>query len=225
MANAVYPRWKQSLMTEADTNKSLDQSSTSAPFAALVTTSGGYTYSASHQFYNSLTNIVGTDVAITTPTVLNGLFDGDDVTFTSVTGTVVGAIVIYRKNAGANTTWRLVLYEDTSVTGLPVTPNGGNIVITWNASGIFQLSDKVVKENIHSLGFFGPAELVAYKYRDHDELQIGFIAQQVETFAPHAVRELGGLRHVDYASAFAAAAALGGMHDRDGMAVLDRRVA
>ena len=26
-----------------------------------------------------------------------------------------------------------------SVTGLPVTPNGGNITVTWNASGIFQL--------------------------------------------------------------------------------------
>src|SRR5258705_4221090 len=122
MANALYPKWKQSLMTEADTNKSLDQTGANAPFASLVTTSAGYVYSAAHQFFSSVTNVVGTDVAITTPTVLNGLFDGDDVTFTAVSGTVVGAIVVYRKNAGANTTWRLVLYEDTSVTGLPVTP-------------------------------------------------------------------------------------------------------
>ena len=28
---------------------------------------------------------------------------------------------------------------DTGVTGLPVTPNGGDISITWNASGIFTL--------------------------------------------------------------------------------------
>jgi hypothetical protein len=33
----------------------------------------------------------------------------------------------------------LVAYIDSSVTGLPVTPNGGNIGITWNASGIFAL--------------------------------------------------------------------------------------
>src|SRR3954447_21863900 len=98
MSNVVYPRWKQSLMTEADTNKSMDQTAQNAPFAALVTTSGGYTYSATHQFYNSLTNVQGTDVIIPSPSVVNGLFDGDDVTFTAVTGTIIGAIVIYRKN-------------------------------------------------------------------------------------------------------------------------------
>ena len=207
MANAVYTKYKQSLMTEADANKSLDQAGTSAPFAALVTTSGGYTYSASHQFYSSLSNIQGTDVAITTPTVVNGLFDGDDVTFTAVSGTVIGAIVIYRKNTGANTTWRLVLYEDTSVTGLPVTPNGGNIVITWNASGIFQLSSRLRKENIQSLGHFGPAELVSFNYLDEHRRHVGFIAEQVETFAPHAVREFGGYKHVNYPAAFEAALA------------------
>lgn len=205
MANAVYSRFKQSLMTEADANKSLDQTGSNAPFACLVTTSSGYTYSATHQFYSSLTNVQGTDVAITTPTVVNGLFDGDDCTFTAVSGTVIGAIVIYRKNAGANTTWRLVLYEDTSVTGLPVTPNSGNIVITWNASGIFQLSSRLYKKNVKRLGFFGHAEIVSYSYLNENKRRIGLIAEQVEMFAPHAVREFGGRKHVDYATAFEAA--------------------
>lgn len=139
MANAIYPKYKQSLLTEADANKSLDQSTANvAPYAALVDT-GTYTYSATHQFYSSLTGVVGTDQQITTPTVSSGLFDGDDCTFPSVTGNSVEAVVVYRKNAGANTTWRLVLYDDTSITGAPVTPNGGDIRITWNASGIMQL--------------------------------------------------------------------------------------
>lgn len=139
MSNAVYPKYKQSLLTEADASKSLDQGTANvAPYAALVDT-GTYTYSASHQFYSSLSGVVGTDQQITTPTVALGLFDGDNVTFTAVTGASVEAIVIYRKNAGANTTWRLVLYDDTSITGAPVTPNGGDITITWNASGIMQL--------------------------------------------------------------------------------------
>ena len=169
MANAVYPRYKQSLMTEADANKSLDQSGTSAPYAALVTTSGGYTYSATHQFYSpSLTNVQGTDVAITTPSVVNGLFDGDDVTFTAVSGTIIGAIVIYRRNTGANTTYRLVLYEDTSVTGLPVTPNGGNIVITWNASGIFQLCSRSHKVSIVQIDKVGQVGLYEFSYAGDD---------------------------------------------------------
>jgi hypothetical protein len=47
--------------------------------------------------------------------------------------------VIYVQNAGASTTWRLFAYIDTGVTGLPVVTNGGDITITWNASGIVQL--------------------------------------------------------------------------------------
>jgi hypothetical protein len=185
-------------MTEADANKSLDQTGSAAPFAALVTTSSGYTYNATHQFYSSLSNVVGTDVAITTPTVLNGLFDGDDVTFTAVSGTVVGAIVIYRKNAGANTTWRLVLYEDTSVTGLPVTPNGGNIVITWNASGIFQLSDVRAKINIKPLAEFEGLGLYSYQYRGNKQRHVGFLAQEDGEVVPKAVGRVGDYWGVDY---------------------------
>ena len=33
----------------------------------------------------------------------------------------------------------LVAFIDTGVTNLPVPPNGGDIAITWNASGIFSL--------------------------------------------------------------------------------------
>lgn len=138
MANALYPKFKQSLLagdadTDLDTNTATD-----GVFAALVDT-GTYTYNAAHQFYSSLSGVVGTDQRITTPTVVTGLFDGDNVTYTAVSGASVEAIVLYRHNAGANTTWRLVAYIDTSVTGLPVTPNSGDITITWNVSGIFQL--------------------------------------------------------------------------------------
>lgn len=76
---------------------------------------------------------------ITTPTVANGTFDGDNLTFTAVTGATVEALVVYRHNAGANTTWKLVMFQDTGVTGLPVTPNGGDITVTWDAAGIFTL--------------------------------------------------------------------------------------
>src|SRR5215468_3287590 len=197
MANAVYPLFKQSLLTEADANKSLNQTGSNAPYAALITTSSGYVYSASHQFYNSLTNVVGTPQPITTPTVVNGTFDGDDVTFTAVSGTVVGAIVIYRQNAGANTTWRLVLFEDTSVTGLPVTPNGGNIVVTWNASGIFTISDKNAKENIRMVGdLFGKLPIYEYNYVGSTERFTGLLAQEVEKVAPEAVVTHNGMKAV-----------------------------
>lgn len=142
MANAIYPLYKTALGV-AGANVSLDQNTTTdGPFIALIDT-GVYTFSAAHQFFSpSLTGIVGTDQRIVNPTfgsVSAGTFDGDNVTYTAVSGNSIEALVVYRKNAGANTTWRLVLYLDTGVTGLPVTPNGGDITITFNASGIFTL--------------------------------------------------------------------------------------
>lgn len=137
MANAIYPTYKNSLL-QGDANTALTGSGSTGLYVALVDT-GTYTYSAAHQFYSSLSGVVGTDQEITTVTTTGGLIDGDNVTFSSVSGSSVEALVLYRKNAGANTTWRLIAYIDTSVTGLPVTPNGGDITVTWNASGIIQL--------------------------------------------------------------------------------------
>lgn len=138
MANAIYPKFKEAL-EQALANSELDGSGATGVWVALVDT-GVYTYSASHQFYSDLgASVIGTPQEIANKTYVNGLFDGDDVTFPSVTGASAEALVAYVKNAGANTTWRLFFFMDTSVTGLPVTPNGGDIPVTWNASGIVQL--------------------------------------------------------------------------------------
>jgi hypothetical protein len=139
MANAIYPLYKQALLA-GTSGYDLDNDTTNdGPYCALVDT-GTYTYSAGHDFYNDISGVAGTDQRISTPTVVTGLFDGDNLTYTAVgAGNNIEALILYRHNAGANTTWPLVAYIDSSVTGLPVTPNGGNITVTWNASGIFQL--------------------------------------------------------------------------------------
>ena len=134
MANALYPKWKEQLL-QFTTNNNLSAGTVKV---ALVDT-GVYTYNAADQFYSSVsTAVVGTPQTIGTKTFTNGVFDGADVTFTSVTGASVEALVLYVDTGTAGTS-PLVAYIDTSVTGLPVTPNGGNISITWNASGIFAL--------------------------------------------------------------------------------------
>ena len=138
MANAVYPLFKQEILKGTANNLLNSAEGATGVFCALVDT-GTYTYSTAHQFFSSLSGIVGTDQEILTKTQVTGIFDGTDLTYTAVTGATVEALVLYRKNAGANTTWPLIAYIDTGVTNLPVTPNGGNITVTWNASGIFQL--------------------------------------------------------------------------------------
>ena len=137
MANAVYPKYKEALLNNS-ANSALTGTGATGLYVALVDT-GTYTYSAAHEFYSSLSGIVGTDQEIGTVTLTSGTVDGADVSFTAVSGNSVEALVLYRKNAGANTTWRLVAYIDTGQTNLPVTPNGGNIAIAWSASGIFTL--------------------------------------------------------------------------------------
>lgn len=134
MANAIYPKYKETILGAATNTNLL----TGTVKVALVDT-GVYTYSATHQFVSSLTGVVGTAGTIgATKSVTNGLFDGGDVTFSAVSGNSVEALVIYVDTGTAGTS-PLVAYIDTGVTGLPVTPNGGDITITWNASGIFQL--------------------------------------------------------------------------------------
>lgn len=133
MANAIYPLYKQALL-DASANVDINDGTVKV---ALIDT-GTYTYNSAHEFYSSVSGVVGTPQTIANTTVTNGLFDGDNVTYTAVTGNSAEALLIYI-DTGTAATSRLVAWIDTSVTGLPVTPNGGDITITWNASGIFQL--------------------------------------------------------------------------------------
>lgn len=132
MANAVYPKFKEALI-DASSNVDINDGTVKV---ALVDT-GTYTYSSAHDFYDDVSGVVGTPQTIANTTVTNGLLDGDDVTFSAVTGATVEALIIYI-DTGSSATSRLVAYIDTGVTGLPVTPNGGDIIITWHASGIVQ---------------------------------------------------------------------------------------
>lgn len=133
MANAIYPKYKEALL---DAFTDIDLQNLTAKVALIDT--GTYTYSDTHDFFNDVSGVVGTPQTLSSKSVTNGVFDAADVTFTSVTGNSVEALLIYI-DTGVSSTSRLVAYIDTGVTGLPVTPNGGDITITWNASGIFAL--------------------------------------------------------------------------------------
>lgn len=200
MSNALYPIWKRDLLkglarTDLDAP---DSPPTDGVFCALIDT-GTYTYDAGHDNYNDLSGVVGTDQLITARTFsATAVFDGGDLTFPTVTGNSVEALVLYRKNPFGNTSWYLVMYQDTSVTGLPVTPNGGNITVTWDAAGIFLISDRQVKENIREVGKVGQLGVYEYNYVGRPALMKGFIAQEVERLVPEAVIHAAGVKAVNY---------------------------
>jgi len=168
----------------------------------------GYTFNNAHQFFSSVATTQGTDQRITggAPTVTNGTFASTGVlTWTAITGSQVTNFVIYRHNSGASTGWRLVAFFDTSVTGLPVTPNGGNITLTWNASGIFTICDRNLKRDIRHVGQFVTVglDVCRFKYEWDIVERIGFIAQDVEKKLPAAVASVEGIKVVDVAKVLA----------------------
>lgn len=75
--------------------------------------------------------------ALASKTVADGVFDAADKVLSAVTGDPSEALVIY-KHTGTEATSLLIAYID-SGTNLPVTPNGGDITIQWNGSGIFAI--------------------------------------------------------------------------------------
>lgn len=132
MANAFYPKWKEALL------QGLSDSTLNGTVKAALVDTGTYTYSSAHDFLNDLSGIIATGVTLTSKTYADGYFDAADTTWPSVSGSTAEAIVIYI-DTGNPATSRLVAYIDTGVTGLPVTPNGGNITAQWHASGIFRI--------------------------------------------------------------------------------------
>lgn len=60
-------------------------------------------------------------------------------TFTSVSGDAADYLTVF-KNSGTPSTSPLVITWDSATTGLPVTPNGGDIVATWGSNVLCSLA-------------------------------------------------------------------------------------
>ena len=137
MANALYNPFKQQLL---DNSTALDLDGDT--IKATLIDSADYTFSAAHDEYSGGATDVPTaakvaeSAALTSPTCTNGTFDTADFTWSTVSGDQSEAIILWDDTV---TNDRLMAFYDTGMTGMPVTPNGGNINVTVNASGWFTL--------------------------------------------------------------------------------------
>lgn len=136
MANALYDTGRNAFLL-GDIDWVADD------IRVILVDTGAYTVNlTTDDFLNDIPG--GARIATSAASLANksasaGVADADDITFTSVSGTSVEAIVLYR-HTGTESTSQLIAYIDTG-TGLPVTPNGGNITVSWSAgsSKIFKL--------------------------------------------------------------------------------------
>lgn len=129
MANTIYTSFKKALL-DASINFPSDT------IKCVLVDTGAYTVSAAHVFLNEVAAgaRIGTPQTLGSKTTTGGVFDAADSTFPSVTGASCEAILLY-KDTGTESTSPLIALIDTVSSGLPVTPNGGNISITWDNGG------------------------------------------------------------------------------------------
>lgn len=132
MANLFYTSVKK-LLADGDLDLLNDT------IRAVLVDTGAYTPNAAHDFLDDVAGgaRIGTPQTLGSKTTTGGVFDAADISFPTVSGATCEALLLY-KDTGSEATSPLIAIIDTA-TGLPVTPNGGNINITWNASGIIQI--------------------------------------------------------------------------------------
>ena len=134
MANAMFTKALNSfLLGEIDW--------VSDSISAILIDTTKYTVDiANHQYLSSIA--AGARVAtaaLAGKSASGGVADATDLVFTAVTGAACAAIA-FVKMTGNEATSNLLLYFDTA-TGLPVTPNGGDLTLTFDngANKIFKL--------------------------------------------------------------------------------------
>lgn len=132
MANSMYAHGRE-LFLEGGCDALTDTLKIS-----LVTT--GYTPNlATDQFYSIISggNIVAAGVALSGRTGSAGTLSASNVIFTAVSGSTASYIPLY-KDTGSSSTSPLLGLIDTA-SGLPVTPNGGDITVAWASGQVFTL--------------------------------------------------------------------------------------
>jgi hypothetical protein len=124
MANAIYTNAKNLMLTAG-----LDLSV--VPITAVLVDAADYVFSDAH---TSLADVpaIGrlASAPLTTIVVAGNVFDADNILLNNVSGDVAEAVILYH-DTGVEATSSLIAYIDTG-TGLPVTPTGADIVITWD---------------------------------------------------------------------------------------------
>ncbi len=135
MANAVYGKGREKFL-----NGDIDWANDDIK-AVLVDTAAYAVSIDSDEYLSSIPagDRIATSGNLASKTSTLGVADAADITFSTVTGDVSEAIVLY-KDTGDAATSPLIAYVDTA-TGLPITPNGGDITIRWDSgpNKIFKL--------------------------------------------------------------------------------------
>ncbi len=147
--NIVFPAFRNSIVgntADYTTRVNLDTDTLYVFFTDEGTTAadGGHVFessldSAAAPLYASRLSLTSTTVPTTNTVAASGFFDAADSVFTggsaiAATTTTYEKLIIAKRQA--STTTDPLLYHFGTATGLAITPNGADITVVWNASGI-----------------------------------------------------------------------------------------
>lgn len=142
MANALFVSFRNGILGSHATVVDLDADTISAMF---VDHADDTPVAATDDFLDDIASAARVPALGSCPslasktigTVGSGVFDAADTTFTALSGDASESLILF-KNTGNHATSNLIAFWDTA-TGLPLTPNGGDVTVAWHSSGIFQV--------------------------------------------------------------------------------------
>lgn len=144
MANGLFVAYRNGILGSYATSVDLDANTIRVQFVDTATYPEDL---ANDAFYSDAPGGLypsgrANGIQLTSPTigsVAAGVFDAANTLFSSFSnGSVsVEGILGYKDDGAADATSPLIFWFDTTITGMPFTPSGGDVTISWNASGIF----------------------------------------------------------------------------------------
>lgn len=141
MADVIYNSFKKDIMNgnidlDTDTIKVMLVTSTYTPDQDAHTKRSDVTNEVSGTGYSAGGAALANKAVTQDNTDNEGVFDADDLTWSSSTITARGA-VLYKSRGGASSADELIAYIDF---GSDKVSSSGNFTITWNAEGILNLN-------------------------------------------------------------------------------------
>ena len=131
MANGLYKLYKEACLTGSGHASYV---AWVADNIKLLFATSGYTVNLSTDQFVSVIgggNIVARSGNFSGKSATLGTANASNVTVTAVSGSAIQSVIIYKDAGGADSGNALIAYIDTA-TGLPVTPNGGDIIVAWD---------------------------------------------------------------------------------------------
>ena len=139
MATIVHTDWLNGMLG-APTHSVIDFDTDNIDASLLDQTDSGTITAATVDYDEVDAATVVATADVTVSSISGGIVTlSGAVTFSSVTGDAADYLTVW-KNSGSPATSPLAITWDSASTGLPVTPNGGDIIATWGSNQLVTLS-------------------------------------------------------------------------------------